>query len=157
MMPDDPLADLRDIHLPADPSWWPPAIGWWLAAGLLALIIVLLIMFVRHRRAQTAPRRHALSMLEKIQAIAVDEEHVQPCVQELSRLMRRVVLRRYPRVQAAGLIGDAWLEFLDDTGTTNQFTHGPGRVLAHGPYTPSSDADISKLTQLIAQWIKNNL
>ncbi|MBP6325901.1 MAG: DUF4381 domain-containing protein, partial [Dokdonella sp.] len=20
---------LRDIHLPPDPSWWPPAPGWW--------------------------------------------------------------------------------------------------------------------------------
>jgi len=157
MMPDDPLVDLRDIHLPADPSWWPPAIGWWVAACSLAVIIVLLILFVLHRRAQTAPRRHALSMLEKIQIIAVDKERAQPCVQELSRLMRRVVLKRYPRVQVAGLTGDAWLEFLDDTGTTNQFTHGPGRELAHGPYTLSSDADISALTPLIAQWIKKNL
>ncbi len=157
MIPDDPLADLRDIQLPADPSWWPPAIGWWLVAGLLALFIVAAIWLIRRHRVKTAPRRHALSLLEKIEAIAVDKDHVQPCVQELSRLMRRIVLQRYPRVQAAGLTGDDWLQFLDHTGTTNQFTHGAGRALAQGPYALNSDADISKLAPLIAQWIKKNL
>ncbi len=156
-MPDDPLADLRDIHLPADPSWWPPAIGWWLVAGLLALLIVGLVIFIRHRLARSAPRRHALAMLEKIQSIAVDKQHVQPCVQELSRLLRRVVLKRYPRIQTAGLTGDDWLRFLDETGATDQFTRGHGRVLASAPYSSSSNVDISKLTVLIEKWIRNNL
>ena len=28
---------LRDVHLPASPSWWPPAPGWWWLAAVLAV------------------------------------------------------------------------------------------------------------------------
>ena len=37
----DPLAQLRDIHLPEPVSWWPPALGWWLVAmTVMTLLIV---------------------------------------------------------------------------------------------------------------------
>ncbi|MEC7549612.1 MAG: DUF4381 domain-containing protein, partial [Pseudomonadota bacterium] len=29
------LAQLADIHLPAEISFWPPAFGWWILALLL--------------------------------------------------------------------------------------------------------------------------
>ena len=29
-LPTDPLAELRDIHLPPEIGWWPPAYGWWI-------------------------------------------------------------------------------------------------------------------------------
>ncbi|MDP7406676.1 MAG: DUF4381 domain-containing protein, partial [SAR324 cluster bacterium] len=29
-MNQDPLAALRDVHLPPAVSWWPPAPGWWI-------------------------------------------------------------------------------------------------------------------------------
>jgi hypothetical protein len=33
-------AQLRDIHLPPDPSWWPPAPGWWMLAALAAVMLL---------------------------------------------------------------------------------------------------------------------
>ncbi len=32
---EDPLAQLRDLHLPQAVADWPPALGWWLLAGLV--------------------------------------------------------------------------------------------------------------------------
>ncbi|MHC1481725.1 DUF4381 family protein [Frateuria aurantia] len=42
---------LRDIHMPADPSWWPPAPGWWvLAAAVLVLLVAALLIQKRQQR-----------------------------------------------------------------------------------------------------------
>jgi hypothetical protein len=54
MNPTDPLAQLRDIHLPEAVSWWPLAIGWWLVAivcilGLFFTLKLLLDAFFNQR------------------------------------------------------------------------------------------------------------
>ncbi|MEC8346800.1 MAG: DUF4381 domain-containing protein, partial [Pseudomonadota bacterium] len=33
----DPLDALKDIYLPVEPHWWPPAPGWWIAAVLVLI------------------------------------------------------------------------------------------------------------------------
>jgi len=35
----DPLAPLRPLHLPDQIGWWPPAPGWWLLAGVAAVVL----------------------------------------------------------------------------------------------------------------------
>lgn len=56
-MTPDPLAQLRDIHLPPPPSWWPPAPGWWVLA-LIALGLTLWALRAawRHRRGRRFAR-----------------------------------------------------------------------------------------------------
>ncbi|MBS1202779.1 MAG: hypothetical protein H6R22_1288, partial [Chromatiaceae bacterium] len=66
----DPLAGLRDWHLPDPVSWWPPAPGWWLVAGLaLAACALTLHWWLRRRRRRHgAPARAALGELERLGA-----------------------------------------------------------------------------------------
>ncbi len=48
---------LRDIHLPGDIPWWPPAPGsWLLGAALLGLIFIVLLRYRRLRRHRAACR-----------------------------------------------------------------------------------------------------
>jgi len=49
---------LRDIHLPAPLSWWPPAPGWWLLLTLL-VAIALLGGYLLHRYRRNALQRAA--------------------------------------------------------------------------------------------------
>jgi len=43
--PEQLIADLRGLHLPQDPAWWPPAPGWWIALALVCLAAFLLFRF----------------------------------------------------------------------------------------------------------------
>ena len=46
-------------------------------------------------------------------------------LRQLSQLLREVALQSHPWEQVACLNGKRWLEFLDRTGDTTQFTKGP--------------------------------
>ena len=112
--PVDPLANLRDIHLPIEPSWWPPAIGWWMVMGVLILIFVMAIRLWRNRRRQSAPSKALAKALEAIEK-PTDDESISEALRQISELVRQYAMTRYGREAVAGLSGETWLQFLDKT------------------------------------------
>ena len=60
----DPLAQLRDIHLPEPIGWWPPAPGWWLLALVFLSALIYVALWWRQRRARLYFRRQAQHLLE---------------------------------------------------------------------------------------------
>lgn len=148
MKPD--LSQLRDIHLPPPVSWWPPAPGWWAVATLVLLLIVLTTWLLsRHRRNRW--RRQALAALAQLRS--TDDALL---LRELSVLLRRIAIGRFPQQEVAALTGDAWLAFLDHTlgDDGSAFRAGPGRALAAGPYAAAVDIDASALLNLCERWIR---
>jgi len=147
---------LRDIHLPEPVSWWPPAPGWW---GLLALLLLLAaaawfwIRWRRHRRlAATTLAERELDTIEADFQAGLDAAET---VRRLSVLMRRLSISLFPRSEAAGLTGEAWLAFLDGPLQRPAFSSGPGRVLIEGPYRPAVASDeIQPLLVLCREWIR---
>lgn len=126
---------LRDIHLPAEPSWWPPAPGWWVLAALAALALAWwLRRLARARRLQRA-RRALRDELERLRAEAHDGAAQ---VAAMSMLLRRAASRYAPH--AVTLRDDDWLRFLDGPDETRPFTEGAGRLLLDGPYRRQIDA-----------------
>ncbi len=149
----DPLQELRDIHLPEPISWWPPAFGWWMM--IVALIIVVgLILWANAYRQRTRPRRVALAQLKQVkQQYAVDSDD-QWAIVQISDLLRRYALAVFSRSQVAGLSGQAWLNFLDTTGATNQFSAGLGQSLRSGPYQAHGLTSAADLLPLVERWIQ---
>ena len=125
----NPPLELRDIHLPPEPSWWPPAPGWW----LLALLVLLAIVFAARwalRRWRARRRRQALQA-EFEQVLRQIDPHAR--LAALSALLRRAARTRDPA--AASLTGEAWLAFLDQSAPGDApFTRGPGHLLVDGLY-----------------------
>jgi len=148
---------LRDIHLPAPPDFWPPAPGWWIL-GVLALgfagwgALLAWRQFRIHRQ-----RRHVLALLEQMERSSGKSSTAEYLAQ-LSNLTRRLALMRFPRHEIASLTGREWLQFLDRSGGDGQFSEGPGKVLAQGPYMRElpDEFDSRALTQLVRQWITRN-
>ena len=151
------LGQLRDIHLPALISWWPPTPGWWILAALMLAIAIGL--FVGYRRRQRDNwRRSALAELARLrQQHAAKPSAAHHIVSELSVLLRRVAISCFPRAEVAMLSGENWLAFLDRSmskGAT--FQSESGRLLAVAPYLPHAAITPQALHALFAlceSWI----
>ncbi len=158
MNPASPTAlQLRDIHLPAEPGFWPPAPGWWILAALLLVLLVWAARILLSRYRLRRQRRRILAMLGELEqesANSITPERIA----QISSLLRRLALMRYPRQRVAALTGRDWLRFLDESGGNGRFSHGPGQVLANGPYQPAlaTDLDPHALGALLREWIKKN-
>lgn len=96
----DPLADLKDIHLPDPVSMWPLALGWWLLLAL-ALVVVLLLVWAYRRYQSQAARRLAMSALKEADS-----------PQQIMVILKSLCLNYFSREQVAGLYGEPLKHFL---------------------------------------------
>ncbi len=154
-MTDPLLLPLRDIHLPADISWWPPAPGWWLLAGLILSATLLSYWWYRRRlRLKFSAINLAKEEFKEVRDQYSKHQDPGQLVRELSILLRRLSISTFPRVETAGLTGNAWLQFLDEPMGATPFTSGAGRILIDAPYRQAVQLDeIEPLFTLCDEWI----
>lgn len=105
-----PGPQLRDIHLPAAPSWWPPAPGWWLLAALLLVAILAGAWWWQRRRRVRRQQRHILLELDRLVLQHRQSGDQAALVSGMHQLLRRVARRHDP--MAARQRGDAWRQTL---------------------------------------------
>lgn len=148
----DPLSQLRDIHLPEPVSWWPPAPGWWLAGFISLAALIALFYFLRRWRVKNRYRKVALKILSQLDV----QDNELTSLEAISELLRRVAIQTFGREKVAALAGEAWLAFLDKTGRTTDFSKGPGRVLGSDLYRPSVEADVEQVQLIARKWIKEH-
>lgn len=151
------MLQLRDIHLPAAAAFWPPAPGWWLLALVVLATLAWGGVFAWRRYRIAQHRRRVLSALATIESRLLRERSPE-MLARLSVLLRRLALTRFPRERVATLSGNAWLEFLDESGGGGRFRDGPGQVLAAGPYQRalSAEFDPGPLAILVRDWVAKN-
>lgn len=153
----DPLAQLRDIHMPAPVTWWPLAPGWWLLGGI-ALIALGAVVFVLVRRwRQRRYRRVALRRLDALYAQWQQHGDRNEFLQNLNRLLKQTALHAFPAQRVAALHGAAWLRFLDSTLPQPQFADPATQSLAE-PYRPHDDASLQAdaLRGATAYWLRRH-
>ncbi|MBF0194164.1 MAG: DUF4381 domain-containing protein [Magnetococcales bacterium] len=153
---------LHDIHLPQAISWWPLAPGWWFLVGLVTVLAGLIYLFWRWYK-KGALKREALAKLNKLEDNYKKTGNHGELAQEISILLRRVVISSQKRELAAGLTGEKWLQFLDtlnpnkDTDNKLSFQYGMGKILITAPYKPDVEREeVESLLSLCKLWIKNS-
>ena len=138
----DPLQHLRDIHLPADPSWWPPAPGWWLLTALAIALSVWLWRFIQQLRHRRAPFGAALRLYEAEYArFGSGNSEATEFVNRTNEIIKRTLIHLRHDQRAVRASDDAWLTLLDELSGTTDFSRGPGSVLGSQRFAPALSFD----------------
>lgn len=148
------LEQLRDIHLPADISWWPLAPGWWVLAGtvVVAAVAVVGINYVRRRSV----RYRALNELNDLRR---DEQlGIVPAAERIAVLLKRIVLQRSSTKSLGAEHGTRWVERL--TEGSRGMPAEIARFLALAPYADAERIEASPeraaLFTAADRWIRRN-
>ncbi|MYM61852.1 DUF4381 domain-containing protein [Pseudomaricurvus sp. HS19] len=148
-LPVDPLASLRDIHLP-DPVSAAPAWGWWLLAALLALATIAAVLWWWQWRRRNAYRRRALQLLQEYSTTGADAQQLQA----INQLLKRTALHACPQQPVAQLHGQAWSEFLQQTLGHNACDGSD--CFGDNLYRAAGAEDMSRARQFAAHWIRHH-
>ena len=145
--------ELRDIHLPDASLWWPPAPGWWLLLGFVALAAALAWWIVQIRR-HPSPRRLSLRELDDIRVAHASERDDRAALDAISRLLRRTLISYRGRPANAASTGEAWREQLESLAPRHGFSDSELRWLSHERYRPHPDCDVEQLLRACERWIR---
>ncbi len=149
----DPLAQLRDIHTPGMIETWPPAPGWWMLAAIALALVLFGIYWLIKRWMANRYRREAKTELAQIRSDWVNHGDDLVYLEALQRLLKRVALTRFPREQVAGLTGEAWVQFLDRSTGSHDFSMAESEALIDGAYREDVTIDIDALETAARTWI----
>lgn len=134
-MQQDPLSQLRDIHIPAPGGVWPPAPGWWILLLILIVLAVAITLWIRRRRQKNAWYRIARRDLDRLaNRAAVTSQWFS----ELNSLLKQSAIARYPERQPESLTGSRWVDFLLETSPSDRIASRPVvAAMVESCYQPS--------------------
>ncbi len=146
------LAQLHDIHLPKPISWWPLAPGWFLLIAIVAMLCLIGSFLLSRWWSNRRPKKEALRELKATFREYQQDHNSQQSSAKVSELLRRVAIAYYPRTQVAGLYGDAWIHFLNNSTKGVDFNAVRSQLLER-PYQKSQPCHLKPLVDMAAQWI----
>jgi hypothetical protein len=156
MNSENPLANLKDIHLPDAVSAWPPAPGWWILAFLMLALLGWSIWTILKNYQQKHLLRVSITTLEQIEQDYKKHQNPQQLIRQYSSLLRRISLALFSRTEVASLTGQPWLEFLDEQASTTLFKSEAGNLLLNAPYQrpEKSIEHLEQLNEAMTKWIE---
>jgi hypothetical protein len=153
-MQPDLLQQLRDIHVPPDPSWWPLAPGWWLLAiaAMVCCVLALrqLLRYARRRRPIKRARRLYRALHGRLQD---GEIPPQTNVHESNELLKRLLIHGLGIRAARPATDLTWLRILDERYGSPAFSDGPGQILGNERFRQTPTIEVEQLHQLLASFL----
>lgn len=154
-MQPNPLEQLRDIHLPPDPDWWPPAIGWWFLSVLVALVCLAGARALYHYRRRRLPIRQARRLYQQLSARrASGAISAEAFAHQCNELLKRLLVHGFGEQNARAATDESWLRMLDEHYGERAFTSGPGRLLGNERFRPDTAFASEELDELMKRFLK---
>lgn len=146
---------LIDIHLPKDAGLWPLAPGWWVLLLAMIAFSIWLIVLLRKKAKLRKYQQMIFSKLSNLEK-NLKNKPSNETIGEINILLRRLAIAYFPRSEIASLTGADWLNFLDKSGSTKNFSRGAGRILIDAPYQleETTNLNLAEFTPLIRSWVK---
>jgi hypothetical protein len=154
-MQPDLLQQLRDIVVPAEPSWWPPAPGWW----LLMLVLLGLVFWLARELREAYRRRQPIKLArryyeETYKAFQNGDIDATAYLHQTNELLKRLYIHGIGDDAARSAHDASWLEYLDSRSSSTSFTRGAGRQLGNQRFRPVPDADPESLHPVVTRLFK---
>jgi uncharacterized membrane-anchored protein YhcB (DUF1043 family) len=150
-MNQDPLAQLRDIHLPDPISIWPPAIGWWLLLVIIMLLAVAVGWAIKRHLANRKRQLMINNELDNVLANYKLQGDFQTYLQALSELLKRAAISLREDKQVAAYSGKEWQQYI------SQYTSPDQKDLCHyfgdNLYQRKGSGDVPALQKFAKDWI----
>lgn len=148
--PQDPLANLKDIDIPAGVNWWPLDWGWWCLLLVFIISVILGLMAWKKRRDLNKPRKEALVLIEKVSA----GDTQWPLT--MNSILKRVMITYTSPESVASLHGREWttslLQCVNDKQTAK--IESALDALQHRLYQPTvSDDDFLTIQTAVRDWL----
>ncbi len=145
------LAQLQDIIHPDPIGAWPWAIGYWLVLALVIALITLLVIWLRKRARDLAPKKAAKQLLNQLDRQATSY------ASDVNSLLKRTAMSYLSREAIAYLDGEAWAAWLDSyLPAAKRQRIGPLLAKRHQP-TPLTLAEANELHQLTQAWLASKV
>lgn len=148
--------ELRDIHLPVEPSYWPLAMGWW-----IVIVLVLILVFLLAKKLTKIRQQRQLNHLMQQQLCAVKKDFQQhqnkhQLAIDISTLLNRFVIHVLKDPKASALTGDAWVNYLDSRVEKPVFADFR-QQLTHAQYQKNSEYDAIRLLATVKNYFPQAL
>lgn len=158
---------LEPLIAPSPVSWWPLAPIWWIVLSLLIIVIIGVLIYRFRKILYTAQPKLPVIDFDIRRQAALNELSKLPkpyqqtaglWLQQINDLLKRLCIVRYPTENAKILIGQAWLNFLDNKCSEAQIKQFP--MLVEGEYHPNyymDDKTIDNLYSAVEKWITHHV
>ena len=141
------LAQLQDIIHPDPIGAWPWAIGYWLVLALVIALITLLVIWLRKRARDLAPKKAAKQLLNQLDRQATSY------ASDVNSLLKRTAMTYLSREAIASLDGEAWAAWLDSYLPEHKRQRISPLLAKRHQATPLTLAEANELHQLAQAWL----
>ena len=102
----NPMAQLKDIHLPQEVGLWPLAWGWWVLLIIVIAVITLSVIWLVKRHKMRLAKRQSIEALQQLSAEHTDWP------QQVNALLKRAAMVYFPQGTVEPLHSSHLVEFL---------------------------------------------